>query len=142
MKTRATGFTLIELMVAVVIISLLAAVAIPSYRQYVVTSQRDQAKSLMLNLSSTEERYYTNNYTYYQLTTPPPTPDPNGWQNYVGSSMGSRTYDVSISGVPPINTNFTVTASPSNGFKDPQCGILTLTNAGLKGQTGTGTSCW
>jgi len=145
MKTRAAGFTLIELMVTVVILSILAAIAIPSYRQYVLTSQRDQAKSVLLSLVTAEERYYTNNYAYYALTAAPAV-DPNGWSNYVGSTIGSRTYNVSIviGATPPT---FTITATPTLSFSDAQCGSLTLTNAGLKGNVGgtvaSGSSpCW
>ena len=64
MQKNSKGFTLIELMVTVVIVSILAAVALPAYQQYVTKSKRNQAKAVILGISQSEERYYTNNYVF------------------------------------------------------------------------------
>jgi type IV pilus assembly protein PilE len=146
MKTRAAGFTLIDLLVAVVIIGILSAIAIPMYQNYVTNAKRGQAKSVMLNLSQMEERYYTNNYTYYAVSSVPPTADPNGWSNYAGQSMTGRTYDIAVTTTPAppaSSTAFLITATPSNGFADATCGALTLDNFGNKGSVaGNSSPCW
>ena len=145
MRTRVNGFTLIEVLVVLVIIGVLTAIAIPSYRQYVVSAARRQAETTMLNLSQMEERYYTNNYAYYAVSAPPPAPDPNGWSNFSGDGMGGRKYDIVVDVPNPNSTNpvsFFIKASPSNGFADSQCGALTLDNMGLKGSQGNVTTCW
>ena len=58
------GFTLIELVIAMVIVSILAALAIPSYSAYVRKSRRTDAKNALLDMASLEERFFTTNNTY------------------------------------------------------------------------------
>ncbi|MQK16898.1 prepilin-type N-terminal cleavage/methylation domain-containing protein, partial [Escherichia coli] len=62
-KTKAQrGFTLIELMVAVAIISILAAIAYPSYREYVNRGNRSEGQALLSDAAAAQERYYAQNF--------------------------------------------------------------------------------
>ena len=62
---RNQGFTLIELMIVVVVIAILAAIAIPSYRSHICKVERNQAKSDLMGLAQAMERFYTtNNFSY------------------------------------------------------------------------------
>lgn len=58
------GFSLTELMIALAIISILAAIALPSYRQYVIRSNRGDATQALLRLAAEQERYYLAHNTY------------------------------------------------------------------------------
>ncbi len=57
-----SGFTLVELMIVVVIISILAAIAIPSYQSFVLESKRAEGTAALMRIMDMQERYYTNQF--------------------------------------------------------------------------------
>lgn len=64
----STGFTLIELMIVVAIVGILAAIAYPSYQEYVLRGNRSEAQALLNDAAARQERYYTQNNTYADTT--------------------------------------------------------------------------
>jgi type IV pilus assembly protein PilE len=58
------GFTLIELMIVVAIISILGAISVPNYTHYVYRSRQLEAKTLLMTLKTEEEQWLTENQTY------------------------------------------------------------------------------
>lgn len=58
------GFTLLELMIAVVVVSLLTAIALPSYQAYARKSTTSTAQQEMLRLAEQLERHRARNFTY------------------------------------------------------------------------------
>jgi len=58
------GFTLIELMIAVAIIAIIIAVAIPSYSAYITKSRRADAKIALMTISQLQETYFADNNKY------------------------------------------------------------------------------
>ena len=62
--SRHHGFTLIEIIVTVAIIAILASIAIPSYRHYVVRNAEYEAQSQMKQLEIELSRWLSKNLTY------------------------------------------------------------------------------
>lgn len=70
---RHTGVTLIELLVVMVIVAILASIAVPTYRNYVLRAQRTDATRGLLAIQGAEEKYFLQNSVYTDnLTGPPP----------------------------------------------------------------------
>jgi type IV pilus assembly protein PilE len=72
--SRANGFTLIELMIVVAIVAILAAVALPAYRDYVLRGQLVDATNLLSAGQANMERYFQDNRTYANVGTAIKTP--------------------------------------------------------------------
>ncbi len=67
-RHKIIGFTLLELLITLAVISVLAAISITSYSQYTIRANRTDAKIALTRLAQQEERYFTThrNYLYGQ----------------------------------------------------------------------------
>lgn len=130
-RTRTKGFTLIELMIAVVIVGILAAIAYPSYSNYVQKSRRAEAQAELLRIAQLQERYYADNNTYATSLS----------DLGVSSTTPEGYYSLSLASTNPTET-FTATATAIGAqANDTSCATLSIDAAGQKTSTGGG-DCW
>ena len=160
-KTPAQrGFSLMEVMVAVTIIGILSAIAIPAYTLQIQKSNRAQAKARLVQAAQLMERFYSDNNSYLvdvsggNLVVNTGGATVAGFAKLMNVPAGTTVYSGSNneSGSPYTVTltaaqnSFTLTAIPRlNQVADTKCASLTLTNTGVKGKTGTTTditNCW
>jgi prepilin-type N-terminal cleavage/methylation domain len=136
---RARGFTLIELMITVAVIAILAAIAVPSYYQYILRSNRSAAESFMQEVASAQERYMVDSRQFAgALTTLG-----YGVPNTVSPSYSVALVATAASVSGGTGQSYTITAKPINGqVRDTSCATLTLNGDGSKSASGTATNCW
>ncbi|MBW2495714.1 MAG: prepilin-type N-terminal cleavage/methylation domain-containing protein [Deltaproteobacteria bacterium] len=70
-KGRSKGFTLIELMIVVAIIGVLAAIAVPSFRNYQLTSKRAEAFANLSSLGKAQKAYFAEFNDYVPVAAEP-----------------------------------------------------------------------
>jgi len=68
--SRPSGFTLIEVMIAIAIIGILTAIALPAYRNYVIRGKLVAGTNALANMRAQMEQYYQDNRTYATVSAP------------------------------------------------------------------------
>ena len=61
---KTHGFTLIELMITVVVVAIIAAIAVPSYQQYIERKDLAIARQEALRIAAELERFKAKNFSY------------------------------------------------------------------------------
>lgn len=140
-KTQSKGFTLVELMVTVAIVGILAAIAYPSYTQYVIRANRADAQQALMQLQQNMERYFTSHRSYTDAEV----------GSNVGPSQspesGDAVYTFAIEDL--TASSYTLVATPESGKANADNGIVAINSRGAKfwdenndGSFGTGEDNW
>lgn len=137
--TRDTrGFTLIEMMIAVVIVAILASIALPNYTDAVARGRRADAQTQLLSAAQFIERYFTANGTYVGVTVP----------TSLARSPESGTSQYSIAATGVALTTYVLTATPvtTAAMSTDKCGAFIIDQTGAKTLGATATAaiadCW
>lgn len=117
------GFTLIELMIVIVVVSILASMAVPAYREHVAKTRRADAQASLMQLGNFMERTFTVNGTYQPGGSSPALPFTESPQD--GSP---KFYDLTIQAA--TGNSFTLRATPKNGQAGD--GIVELQHTGAR----------
>jgi type IV pilus assembly protein PilE len=135
-RGKSAGFSLIELVVALAVIAVLAAIALPSYQASMRKSRRTEGKVLLQTVLAAEERYYVN-FNHYTADTgsagiaTAKESLPSGYYALTKLDLGAGAQSV------------IATVSPRNAQQDDACGDLTLDSTGHRDATGASAAeCW
>lgn len=134
------GFTLIEVMIVVAIIGILAAIAYPSYDEYIKRGYRSEGMAQLNDIAARQERYYGQAHKYVTASDDLDELGLKLSSGKVESATGK--YAVTVGKVDD-DGGYTLTASQN--FGDTKCGDLTLDALGTKGRSGSGKTindCW
>lgn len=124
MYIKHKGFTLIELMIVVAVVSILSAIAYPSYAEYVRRGHRSDAKAGLLQAQQWLERAATATGQY-------PNTLPATFTAWASDS--TKRYTIGFKGV-ATSTTYTLIATRKPGPQAAdKCGDMTLTNTGARG---------
>lgn len=145
-RNRQQGVTLLELMIVVIIVAVLASIAVPSYRAYVIRSQRSDAKDALLALATAQEKHYLQCNSYA-------TDIANATDCVAGELVGTDAskntwYDLAVDAADAVSFTVSATAAAGgNQFQDTDCRTFRVTHSGVRtavnaGGTDNSAECW
>lgn len=143
------GMTLVEVMIALVIVMILTTLAYPSYASYVTKTRRVEGQVALVETMQQQERYFMRNNRYLAFSAAAPVPDAPQFRAWSGTSAARSAYEIdarTCSGQ-AIGDCVELHATPGTSqvdshFRDPDCGELTLDSAGRRGASGKAVNCW
>ena len=121
------GITLLELMIVLVVLSILATIALPSYEESVRRARRTEAREALSDFAARQEQFFLDNISY--------TSSPAALGR--GATTENGYYIVSVPTATAIAYTLRATAQGSQG-KDTACSVMNITSTGAR----TPNACW
>lgn len=134
------GVTLVEVMIVVVIAGILAAVALPGYRQYTIRAQRTEAKTALLQLATNQARFYLQNNTYSNNLAA---------LGFPGGTSNQGVYTLAVPLANAVTFQATAVPTPGGGVNgvdmstDGECALFSINSQGVRAANPDPTNrCW
>lgn len=129
------GFTLIEVMIVTVVIAILGSLAYPSYTEYVAKSRRAGMASVLSQGQQFMERFYTENFSYYQVrgsTALVTDLFPAALTQSPAKGEGAASYTVAVTVAAKQPEAYALKATRSGGMAADRCGNYQIDQYGRK----------
>lgn len=143
------GFTLVELLVVLAIVSILGAIAYPGYARHVVKARRVQAQLALVEAMQRQEQYRALHHTYVAFSSASTDPDSRQFHWWLGPSPEDSAYQLEGRACAgrALSQCIELRAHPGGqdvdtGFSDPDCGVLSYDSTGAQGASGSAPRCW
>jgi len=126
-KFAQSGITLIELMIVLAVLSVLAAIALPSYEQVMERARRSEAREALSDFAARQEQFFLDNTTYASVVS------------VLGRNALTEKgyYMISVPTFTAVSYTLRATAQASQG-SDTTCATMSLTSTGSKSPD----DCW
>jgi type IV pilus assembly protein PilE len=128
---RAAGFTLVELLIAIAIVSILMAAALPSYREYARRSLRAEAQAFMNTVQVRQQQFLLDTRAYATSLSD------------VGLTVSARVqagYEFRLVVLPGPPQTYVLSATPRADQAGEACGTMSIDQSGAR--TAAKTNCW
>ena len=138
-----SAITLIELVIALALLSLVATLAFPMYHDAILKVRRAEAKTALYNVMQQQERFYTQKNSYAEFNS---VNDQASFKKWSGESKSTSHYELSAQAChgKTLKECVQLTATPID-FNDPICGDLVLdsdNNKSYSKGTSPNSVCW
>ena len=136
------GFTLMELLIALALLAVLLAIALPAYREQIARARRSELQAALLEDAGYMQRYYAANNAFSA-----PSPPRLTWT--ASPPTGPSAYEIVVTVPPGDPTVFTLTATRAGAMAGDRCGDFTYDHLGRRGLVAgtpraglTAADCW
>lgn len=135
----SSGFSLIQLIIALAVVGILAGIAYPSYQEAMRKAKRAEGRAALYQLMLQQERYYSQRNSYIAFSSGSTSEDEMRFKWFSGNSPETSAYEIKAEACLGDTIQNCVrlvampgTANVNANFEDPACGNLAVASTGEK----------